>query len=60
MSVTILVLIASFRFYSVYKPLRELNLNVAYILIALGWILWIFIGSVPLLNVERVQQVFGF
>jgi len=60
MSVTVLVLITSFRFYSTFKPLKNLNLNVAYVLIALGWILWIFIGSVPLLNVERMRQVFGF
>jgi len=60
MSVTVLVLITSFRLYSTLKPLKELNLNVAYVLIALGWILWIFIGSVPLLNVERMQQVFVF
>ena len=60
MSVTVLVLITSFRFYSTFKPLKNLNLNVAYVLIALGWILWIFIGSVPLLNVEKVQHVFRF
>jgi len=60
MSVTVLILITSFRFYSIFKPLKKLNLNVAYVLIALSWILWIFIGSAPLLNVERVQQVFGF
>jgi len=60
MSVTVLVLITSFRLYSTIKPLKELNLNFAYVLIALSWILWIVIGSVPLLNPEKVQQVFGF
>jgi len=59
MSVTVLVLISSFRLYSVVKPFRRLNVKVAYLSLTLSWILWFLFGSLPLFEVEEVQRLFG-
>ena len=47
---SILVIISAYRLFSVLYPYKHIHVKVSVILIALVWIVWLFVAIVPLLN----------
>jgi len=59
MSVTLLVMITTFRLHSVVRPYGAVNMKLALALTTTGWIFWIAVACIPLLPIEPFQDVFS-
>ena len=58
MSVSIWVIITSFRLYSSFKPFKSPSLTSATAMVCIGWIFWFVAACIPLLNMEKIQSIF--
>jgi len=58
MSVSILVIITSFRLYSSLKPFKSPNLASAAAMACFAWIFWFVVACIPFLNMVKLQNVF--
>ena len=57
-SMSILVIISAYRLFSVLYPYKHIHVKVSVILIALVWIVWLFVAIVPLLNETVLKHAF--
>ena len=57
-SVSILVIITSFRLHSILRPYKSANLKVAMVLTILSWIAWALFACIPIINVEGFGTLF--
>ena len=59
-SVTILVLMTSFRLYSILWPYKRLTVTLSIYLLAFSWVSWFAVAYLPLIDVESVNLTFDF
>ena len=59
-SVTNLVLISTFRWYSVKFPYKRVSLRLAYFLVVGTWVVWIVLAVIPLIPVEPFDSFFKY
>lgn len=58
MSVTVLVMITTFRLHSTLRPYEPVNVKLATGVAAAGWVIWISISCIPLLPIDGLAKVF--
>ena len=59
-SVTVLVFISSFRCYSVLYPYKRVSLKLAYVLVAVTWIVWSIMAILPIAPNNAFQKFFQY
>jgi len=57
-SVTMLVIMASFRLQSVRKPYKRVNSRTATLSAALCWFVWLLLALIPVINTDELQKMF--
>ena len=57
-SVSLLVILTSFRLNSVLRPYKDANVKVAMVLTILSWIAWALFACIPIINVEGFGTLF--
>ena len=57
-SMSILVLIAAYRLYSVLYPYKHIHIKVTIFLVILVWFMWLFVAVIPLFNETIFRHMF--
>jgi len=57
-SVTMLVIMASFRLQSVRKPYMQVKSRTATLSAALCWFVWLLLALIPVINTDELQKIF--
>jgi len=58
-SVTLLVIMTSFRLYSITHPYRGLSTRLVVYCIVACWVLWVLVAFIPLIKRDWIKLIFG-